>query len=166
MTNDNSSPIIPHMAAGFYANGLPHPSAAMRTRIAVELGVVVLLTFLFVIFAPENWRNNGTYIGLALVALGFIAMTARTTREDIWGPPDSPEFDRVRRCATAMSALTIPPVFVFLILGAAARYWNWLPPEHASMFGIHFFLALVCYVPWAMLQQTLFQFYLLGRLRA
>jgi membrane protease YdiL (CAAX protease family) len=34
------------------------------------------------------------------------------------------------------------------------------------MFSLNFLLAVVLYIPWAMLQQTLFQFYLLGRLRA
>jgi hypothetical protein len=108
--------------------------------------------------------------------LGFIGFTAHETRARVWGPPESPNFDRVRRCALSMFLLTVPPVFLFLIFGFAARYFGLFALLHnnfpgitaqpASMFGWRFFATLVLYLPWALVQQTLFQFYLLGRLRA
>jgi hypothetical protein len=141
----------------------------MRVRLALELGIIALLTVAFLTLAPSPILNTGTYVGLALVGLGLIAYGRKDTEEKIWGPPESPDFDRVRRCAIGMSALTIPPVIIFLIIGIVARYW--LPQLRLTgapcpMFSLHFFMALLFYLPWALLQQTLFQFYLLGRLRA
>jgi hypothetical protein len=144
----------------------------MRARIARELGAITLLTIAFLGFSTlvfPRLLNTGTYVGLALVALGLILYKRKEIRERIWGPPESPEFDRVRRCVLGMSALTGPPVIIFLLIGIAARHWMpqlKLTPEPCSMFSLHFFIALSFYVPWALLQQTLFQFYLLGRLRA
>ncbi|MGD0088341.1 MAG: CPBP family intramembrane glutamic endopeptidase [Planctomycetota bacterium] len=150
-----------------YSNGLRHPPLALRVRIAVELGVLVAGAILLLIFLPRHMRNTATYVGLALAALGLIGFTARETKERIWGPPESPDFDRVRRCAIGMTFFTAPPLFLFLVLGVAMRYWGfWLPPHHCPILTLNFPLAVVCYLPWALLQQTLFQFYLLGRLRA
>ncbi len=163
------------MGDGVYSNGLPHPSRRMRARMALELGVIALMTVAFLTFAPRDYLNNWTFIGLALVALGFILYQRKDIEERIWGPPESPDFDRVRRCTINMSALTIPPLIIFLALGIYARYWrpdmfNMMklenPDTPCPMFSLHFIFVLCFYVPWALLQQTLFQFYLLGRLRA
>jgi len=155
------------LTEGVYSNGLPHPSPALRLRIAVELAVLVILTTLLLVFLPREMRNTATYSCLALVGLGLVGFTARETKERIWGPPESADFDRVRRCTLSMAALTGPPVILFLFLGAAARYFGFrLPHGGCSMFSLDFLIALVIYLPWALLQQTLFQFYLLGRLRA
>src|SRR5438105_3297538 len=93
----------------------------MRLRIAVELGVVGALTIAYLCLAPPFFRNNnGVNIGLALVALGLVWLTAKETRERIWGPPDAPAFDRVRRCAISMTLLTVPAVLAFLAWGLYA----------------------------------------------
>jgi len=164
------------LTEGVYSNGLPHPSRRMRLRIATELGGVVVLTIAFLVFCElwmPNWLNTGTYVGLALVALGPILFKRHEIEEKIWGPPESPEFDRIRRCTLGMFALTVPPVVLFFIIGFAARHWlPWLQPwlfqgqPPCDMISVHFFITLFFYVLWALLQQTLFQFYLLGRLRA
>ena len=68
-----------------------------------------------------------------------------------------------------MAALTVPPVVAFLLIGILARLWlpalKW-SSNPCPMISFNFFLTLCFYLPWALLQQTLFQFYLLGRLRA
>ncbi|MEI6234652.1 MAG: CPBP family intramembrane glutamic endopeptidase [Planctomycetota bacterium] len=158
---------------GVYTNGLRHPSRRMRARIAAELAGLAVATIAFLTFAPRAFLNNWTFVGLALVGLGLIMYRRNEIQERIWGPPESPDFDRVRRCTLNMSALTIPPMIIFLALGLFARYvrpdmFNMmnLDREPCPMISLHFFLALAFYVPWALLQQTLFQFYLLGRLRA
>lgn len=152
------------MAEGAYSNGFPHPPASLRARVAIELAVLTVLTVVFLYFAP---RTTPMYVGMALIGFALIGFNRRETRERIWGPPSSPEFDRVRRCAIGMSLLTIPPLIVFLCLGLAARHWNlWWFGSACPMFSLNFLLAVVLYIPWALLQQTLFQFYLLGRLRA
>ncbi len=158
---------------GVYSNGLPHPTRRMRARMALELAAIGVLTVAFLALTPKNWQNNWIYLGLALLAFGLILPQRRAIEEKIWGPPESPEFDRVRRCVTGMFALTFPPVILFLLLGIATRHWWPIvfsfeefrdPP--VAMFHFHFFLTLILYIPWVLLQQTLFQFYLLGRLRA
>ena len=152
------------MAEGAYANGLPHPPPALRRRILIELAVLSVATPLFLLFGNHD---TITFVGMALIGLVFIELNSRDTKERIWGPPESPEFDRLRRCAVNISLLTIPPVLVFLCLGAAGRYFEfWGFKNACPMFSVDFFLALCLYLPWALLQQTLFQFYLLGRLRA
>ena len=121
----------------------------MRARLALELGVTAALTLVFLLFAPRAWMNTGTFIGLALVAFGLILAGRHKTRDEIWGPPESPDFDRIRRCAVGMSVLTIPPVFVFLVIGILARYW--LPQlriseNPCSMVSLNFLIALCCYL--------------------
>jgi hypothetical protein len=155
------------MSEGIYPNGLPHPPKSLRLRIAIELVVIAILTAIFLTVVQP--RTIGLQVGMALIALGLIGFTAAETKERIWGPPASPAFDRIRRCFINMSLLTVPPVLIFLIYGAIARKMNWQlwwGGEPARMFGLNFFIALCLYLPWALLQQTLFQFYLLGRLRA
>lgn len=164
------------MAEGVYSNGLPHPSRQMRARIALELGAIAFLTVAFLGLSSLIYPrilNTGTYVGLALVGLGLILYKRGEIQERIWGPPESPDFDRVRRCALGMAALTIPPMVVFLGIGIAARLWfpNFFVAlgrdgNPSSMISLHFILTLCFYIAWALLQQTLFQFYLLGRLRA
>src|SRR5579862_5931875 len=140
------------LTEGVYSNGLPHPSRRMRLRIATELGGVVVLTIAFLVFCElwmPNWLNTGTYVGLALVALGPILFKRHEIEEKIWGPPESPEFDRIRRCTLGMFALTVPPVVLFFIIGFAARHWlPWLQPwlfqgqPPCDMISVHFFITL------------------------
>ena len=152
------------MADGSYPNGMPHPPKSLRWRIAIELLVLSILTPLFLLFGSHD---NITFVGMALIGLGLIEFNAKETRERIWGPPESPAFDRVRRCALNISLLTIPPVLAFFCIGLAGRYWGFLGlKDGCAMISVHFIVALCLYLPWALLQQTLFQFYLLGRLRA
>ena len=155
------------MSECVYPNGLPHPPPSLRVRFAAEIGLLTVAAAVFLGLAPKTWQNNGTYIGLALAMFGFIGFTKTEARERVWGPPDAADFDRVRRCTFYMSMLTIPPLFVFLVFGALGRHFqvSWLAQGAPPMFSLDFFAALVLYLPWALLQQTLFQFYLLGRLR-
>lgn len=152
------------MAEQAYPNGMPHPPASLRGRIALELLILVCATTIFLMWAP---RNNLLFVGMALIGFALIGFNAAETRDRIWGPPDSPEFDRVRRCFINMTILTLPAVIICFVGGVIGRQmeWPWLA-EAPPMFNLHFLMALLLYLPWALLQQTLFQFYLLGRLRA
>lgn len=155
------------MSGAVYPNGMPHPPTSLRLRVATELGVLVVLTILFLIFVPQDpHTKQGIYIGMALVGLGLVGFTAKETEERIWGPVTSPPFDRIRRCAINTSFFTLPPAFAFLIIGIVVRHFDLIKAPHVSMISLHFLMALCLYLPWALLQQTLFQFYLLGRLRA
>lgn len=156
------------VAEGVYPNGLPHPTPALRVRMAIELVVILALTGIFLyITTVLHMRSTPLYIGMALIGFALIGLNRQETLDRVWGPPDYPEFDRLRRCAVNVSAFTIPPIILFLIIGALGRYqgWAWFK-DSTPMFGANFFIAMIVYLPWAMLQQTLFQFYLLGRFRA
>jgi hypothetical protein len=156
------------VAEGVYPNGLPHPPPALRLRMAIELVVILALTGIFLYFTTVmKMRSTPLYIGMALIGFALIGMNRQETLDKVWGPPDYPEFDRLRRAAVNVSLFTVPPIILFLILGMLGRYyqWNWFATA-TPMFSLHFFVAIVAYLPWAMLQQTLFQFYLLGRFRA
>ena len=156
------------MAEGVYPNGLPHPPAALRTRLAIELAVILALTGIFLYVTTElKIRSTPLYVGMALIGFALVGVNRKETTERIWGPPDYPEFDRLRRCAVNVSTFTLPPIALFLLIGVLGRHYGWVWfPAAKPMFSLNFFVALGVYLPWAMLQQTLFQFYLLGRFRA
>jgi hypothetical protein len=129
------------------------PALSLRRRVLLELGILATLTPLFLYYAP---RDRGLYVVMALLFLGFIAVTARETKERIWGRPASGKSERLWRSTRAMAVMTIPIVIVFfgwsVWMGHEVSYRNLL-------------LAFGLYSLWALLQQTIFQFYLLGRLR-
>lgn len=166
---------------GVYPDGMPHPTGAERRRILLELLVLAGLTALYLTLNVK--RPLVQDIGMALVGMGLVGLLARKRSERLWGPPSSPDFERMRRCAISMTLLTIPPLVIFLLYGAwsaGRREWSLQPPgvEWTSclwaclkaiawrLFRWQFFVTLLLYVPWALVQQTLFQFYLLARWRA
>lgn len=166
---------------GVYPDGMPHPSGAERRRIFLELVVLAALTSLYL--ASNVKRPLIQDVGMALVGMGLVGLVARKTSEQLWGPPSSPDFERMRRCAISMTLLTLPPLVLFLLYGAwvaGSREWCAQPPTAEwttvlwavvkaiawRLFRWEFFVTLLFYVPWALVQQALFQFYLLARWRA
>ena len=166
---------------GVYPDGMPHPSGAERRRILLELLVLALLTSLYLAFNVK--RPLVQDIGMALVGMGLVGLAARKTSEQLWGPPSSPDFERMRRCAISMTLLTLPPLILFLIYGAChagigawqgepesaewtARLWAAVKAIGWRLFRWEFFATLLLYIPWALVQQALFQFFLLVRWRA
>ena len=138
----------------------------VRRHVIVELAAVGALTALYLALVPE--RPPAADLGLALLALVVVAITAADTRRRIWGPPARPPAERARHSAIHMLAGTAGAVALFAGFGAL-RTW-WATGEGNAVLG-HLLRptlpgALAVFVPWALLQQTLFQFYLLGRLRA
>jgi hypothetical protein len=160
---------------------MPHPSGLERRRILLELIVLAALTALYLALNVE--RPLVQDVGMALVGMGLVGLLARKTSEQLWGPPSSPDFERMRRCAISMTLLTLPPLVLFLFYGAwsaGSTAWCAQPPAAewttclwatvkaiaGRLFPWQFFVTLLLYVPWALVQQTLFQFYLLARWRA
>lgn len=138
----------------------------VRRRMFIELLVLAILTGLYIGLVPSP-RSKFMDGGLALAALGLIGFTSRYTKEKIWGPPADAEFDRFRRCFVNISFATVPVVLILAGTGFWIGYQTdgW-PGVAARFFNWRFPIALLLYLPWAMMQQTIFQFYLLGRLRA
>ncbi|MGH7324489.1 MAG: CPBP family intramembrane glutamic endopeptidase [Candidatus Rokuibacteriota bacterium] len=129
---------------------------SIRRRVAVELVALAVLTLGYLVVLPR--RPVGLDAGLALFALALVGLTARETRRRIWGPPPGSTRERLRHSATHMLVGTAAVMLLFAVVGALAGGCSLLRPTLA--------VGLVLFVPWALAQQTLFQFYLLGRLRA
>ena len=131
----------------------PHVSPALRRRIALELAVLAIGTPLFLAYAS---RDSALYVTMAALFVCFVAITARETRQKIWGEAPEPWSGRMRRSVLILTALTVPTALMFL----AWNTWHGRPIAYGSML-----LALGVYFAWACLQQIIFQFYLHGRLR-
>jgi hypothetical protein len=137
----------------------------LRRQVSLELSLLGTSTAGFVLLFPE--RPLGVDLGLAFLALGLVGLNAGFTRNAIWGRfPSQCETGRLRRCLAITSGVTACGVFGVLALGMGMAYaqggWEEVIKR---IFTWHLFLAIGLYFPWALLQQTLFQFYLLGRLR-
>lgn len=137
----------------------------MRRRVAFQLAVLATLTAFYLTLLPG--RRLVIDAVAALLGLALIALGARDTRERVWGPPPAPARERRRRSAMTMAGVTAAGLAV---LGTAAA-WKAVaagasPTDLLPRLGDpRVFVTLALFVPWALLQQTLFQFYLLGRLR-
>lgn len=136
----------------------------LRTKVAIELGVLAALTIAFLTAFPR--RSPAADFGLAAFALVLIGITARHTKNVVWASlPSKPPSDRAKRCWTAVLVLTGSVVVLFLGTGAVIGFRKaGLAGVSARILNPGILLAFVFYLPWALAQQTLFQFYLLGRL--
>jgi membrane protease YdiL (CAAX protease family) len=138
----------------------------VRRRVACELAALALLTPLFLALVPERsiWLN----LGLALLAGGLVLGLARDTRERVWTPPVGRAADRFRHSTRHMLYGTLGVCALFAAAGALIAYDLGGDGDAVleRLARPSMLLALAAFVPWALLQQMLFQFYLLGRLRA
>jgi len=141
-------------------------SMTVRGKVAVELGIIAVLTTIFLLLFPH--RNPAVDVGLAGFALLGIAASAGYTKKVIWAASPPPVIeDRFRRCLKVTLWVTAPTVFVFLVVGGILgyRHGGW-PAVSERLFHFRILAAFGGYLVWALMQQTLFQFYLLGRLLA
>jgi membrane protease YdiL (CAAX protease family) len=129
---------------------------SLRRRVAFELAILAMLTSVFLVVVPV--RPMWVDAGLGLLAVVLVAATARKTREQIWAPPATPPGERLRHCARHMLVGTLGVALLFALTG------RWVG-RAAPLFTATMLAALVPFALWATLQQMLFQFYLLGRLR-
>jgi Type II CAAX prenyl endopeptidase Rce1-like len=137
-----------------------------RKYVTLELVTLGTLTALFLCLFPS--RALIVEIGLALFALVLLALNARFTKHVIWrqfpvsGTPEA----RLRACLLRVGLVTLSCVVVCGGVGGARGYAA--GGGRAALERLangHLLVALLVYFPWALVQQTLFQFYLLGRLR-
>lgn len=123
---------------------------------AIELAALAVLSLLYLVLLPQ--RPAALDAGLAVLAVVLVGVTAGETRRRIWGPPPAPRGERVRHSAVHMLVGTSAVTLLFAGAGVLIDHRAVLRPTVAA--------GLILFVPWALAQQTLFQFYLLGRLRA
>ncbi|MGH8585182.1 MAG: CPBP family glutamic-type intramembrane protease [Gammaproteobacteria bacterium] len=141
----------------------------MRRRLSIELVLLGVCATGFLLVFPE--RPWGVDVGLALLALGFVGLNAKFTRRVVWSqfaPSDGHMSDHARRRKCFLITLTVTACLVLMLLvlamGIAYAQGGW-DQALAQVLTWHLLPAIGLFFPWALLQQTLFQFYLLGRLR-
>lgn len=137
---------------------------SLRQQAARELCVLAVLTSGFLAFFPQ--RPALVDLVLALLAVSLVLLTAKNTRRAIWDalPVEAPS-SRWVSCTGWTLLLTTAALAVFLVIGIRIAYNAAGQP--ALLYRIlhpNIPIAVLLYIPWALLQQTLFLFYLLGRL--
>ncbi|MGH7396393.1 MAG: CPBP family glutamic-type intramembrane protease [Candidatus Rokuibacteriota bacterium] len=136
----------------------------LRRRAVVELGTLGSATTLFLALFPA--RPLCADMALALLALGLVWLSARETRQRFWGPVKESWTVRSFRSSGLVLALGLPVALAFggyAVMGLDQRSAE---AVLSRLFGAGFWGTIAVFVPWALVQQALFQFYLLGRLRA
>lgn len=140
--------------------------SSLRQKVALELGTLVLLATIFLVFFPR--RNPWVDVALAVFALMGIAISAGYTKSVIWAalPPHKAD-NRFNDSAKVTLWITGPTALLFFLIGGIVAYRNagW-PAVVERVFNWKILAVFIPYVGWAFVQQTLFQFYLLGRLLA
>jgi hypothetical protein len=139
---------------------------SLRKYVTLELVTLGTLTALFLCLFPS--RVLMVDVGLALFALVLLTLNADFTKNVIWRqfPASGTQEARLRACLMSVGLVTLGFVVVCGGIGGARGYaagGGWAALERLA--NGHLLVAILGYFPWALLQQTLFQFYLLGRLR-
>jgi membrane protease YdiL (CAAX protease family) len=137
----------------------------LRQRVAVELVSLGVLSSGFLALFPR--RPIFVDLGLAVFAVSLVLFNASSTRTHIWAQwPVEGEQPGWWRCVAVTTALTAPALLLFLVVGIGIGYQGagW-PGAKARILHPYIPTAILLYLPWALLQQILFQFYLLGRVR-
>lgn len=136
----------------------------VRGKVALELSIICVLTVIFLLVFPR--RNPAIDLGLAGFALLCIGFSASYTKKVIWAASPPPVVEnRFKQCVIITLWITVPVAVVFLIFGGflAYRSGGWSAVA-TRVFNWRILAAFSFYLLWALMQQTLFQFYLLSRL--
>ena len=134
-----------------------------RRRAAIELLILGLLATGFLALVPR--RPISVDVVLAVLASVLVLLNADYTRTHIWGLlPRQVEGTDWRPGVFVTMTLTWLVMLVFFLIGVAVGYQgaDW-PGAKARILHPYLPTAVLLYVPWALIQQILFQFYLLGR---
>ena len=138
---------------------------SLKRRLLAELLILGGLTIIFLVAFP---KRSIYFDGmLAIIAFCLILWNARFTEHSVWVqfPLRDDLWTRARRSYTQAGTFTIVVVLAFaataFTLGYRELGWEgaWVRLSNS-----HLPVAFLLYLPWALLQQFLFQFYLLGRL--
>lgn len=142
------------------------PPMPQRRRAAAELVVLSILTSGFLALFP--CRPIMVDLGLALFAAGLVLVGASNRTGSGWAAPaaDISHAGRWRAFAVTMT-ITVLVMVVWVVVGAVIGYRgaDW-PGVKARLLHPYIPTAVLLYLPWALIQQTLFQYYLLGRVRS
>ena len=136
-----------------------------RLRVAGELGVIGVMAVVFLLWFRDRPGYVDALLGVAAVGL-IMAGTSRSRALWALQPRAVIGARRRRRAAWQETALfTMPVMIVFFITSVALGYstsgWSGATERVGNW---HLAVALLLYLPWGLLQQFVFQYFLLGRL--
>lgn len=143
----------------FLRNGL-------RRKAAIELGTMCMGT-IFYFLLSGLWRTTKVDMAFGAVGLVFVLWSARETRDRFWERPDKSYLVRLKESFLLSAAVSIPVLTLFAVMGAALALetsGQWTDVS-TRILSPHLLKALPLYIVWAFVQQFLFQFYLMSRLR-
>jgi membrane protease YdiL (CAAX protease family) len=132
----------------------------MQRSVILELSIIGALALLFVATAPV--RPAYVDFVLAGAAVALIVLSARRSRL-LWAlapPPAAPDVRSAWQLAGGFTVLSLVALAGVGVIVARLRGEAWQP----RFLNWHFAVAAVLYPVWGLLQQYIFQFYLLGRL--
>jgi hypothetical protein len=129
------------------------PSRSLQLRAGLELTLIAALTPIYLFLVPKDMLIYGLTAAAFLV---YVLVDARATRALIWPAPVAPLTARRRAAWALVTVITVPFAILFFVIGLT---------RDVQLFSWSMIPALGLYLLWAALQQTLFQVYLLGRLR-
>jgi membrane protease YdiL (CAAX protease family) len=136
----------------------------IRRSTAIELTAIGVAALLFV----ATFRVRASYVDFALAgaAVALIALSARrstrlwlATAAEPFGPPHHRAAWLATAAFTAVALVVLTAIAAIVARGAPA-----VPTFGERITNWHMPIAMALYFPWALLQQYIFQHYLLGRL--
>jgi Type II CAAX prenyl endopeptidase Rce1-like len=138
----------------------PSVTDPLRRSVALELAALAALTALFV----ATFRVRPPYADFALAAAAVVLIVASAGRSRrLWSLAPAATADAGRRAWLACGAFTAAALIGLAATAVVVASESGLPwqPRFTNW---HMLVALALYFAWALLQQYIFQFYLLGRL--
>jgi membrane protease YdiL (CAAX protease family) len=162
------------VASALRANRATAPSdrgvscAAMNTRRSVALELVAIGVAAGIFVATFRFRPPYVDFALATVAVALIVLSARRSTA-LWAAaiPAGDQALPVRAAWFASAAFTVVALAALAAIGAFLTESTSLdaaPPFAERLTNWHFLIAIALYFPWALIQQYIFQRYLLARL--
>src|SRR6266403_292364 len=124
---------------------------SLRSKVAIELGVLALLTTVFLLLFPR--RSPIVDVGLAGIGLLVLAFSAAYTKKVVWAAFPPPLADnRFNRCAAVVFWVTVPVSLLFLLIGGIVAYKNggW-PAVGERILNWRILAAFGCYFAWALM---------------
>jgi len=137
----------------------------LKTRLRLELLILATLAIIILGLFPK--RPVVIEIALALLGLLLLSLNINFTNNVVWRQfsPSEDKKARTRAAYNDVVLMTLPLMVMCFGAGVAFGYSSngWDGVWH-RISNWHILITICLYLPWALLQQTLFQYYLLGRL--
>jgi Type II CAAX prenyl endopeptidase Rce1-like len=133
-----------------------------RGWVAIELAAIAIAALIFV--ATVRVRPPYLDLALAAAAVALIAFSARRSARLWHGTAATAREPQPRPAWLASAAFTAGALLALAALAALGTFNTSGTSVVERARNWHILIAVALYFPWALLQQYIFQFYLLGRL--